>query len=202
MMSRRPIAILAIMFGMTLPGIALAEEDYMEVQRCVWRCLADSPGAESAEYNQCVAAKCNETVAVPAAPGPAPSAALSAVPPWIFGATGDGQGRYAGQVAAETGNNLYYTCDASGVQNLLLSGEVEGPSAILSVDVDGQVFGLFFEQSPGGYTARLEPGSPVPEMFMRAELVHLRNEAGWSLGRFSMAGADLAIAGARAACGL
>jgi hypothetical protein len=192
-MTGRLIAILAI-----LPGMALAQEDYMEVQRCVWRCLADSPGAESAEYNQCVAAKCNEPLTTPAAP----SVAVSEVPPWTSGATGDGQGRYAGQFAPETGSILYYTCNATGVQNLLLSGEAEGPSAILTVDVDGQVFGLFFEQSPGGYTAKLEPGSPVPELFMRAERVDLRNEAGWSLGQFRMGGARAAISGARAGCGL
>lgn len=198
-MLRRVLAVLAV-----LPGMAGAEEDYMEVQRCVWRCLADSPGAESAQYHQCVAAKCNEPSAEPALPRAAapPAAPASGFPAWTFGATADGLGRYAGQFAAETGNVIYYTCDGSGTENLLLSGEVEGPGAVLTLDVDGQAFGLWFEPSPGGYTARLEPGSPVPGLLMRARRFELRNGAGWSLGRFAMGGAGAAIGGARASCGL
>ena len=176
----------------------------MEVQRCIWRCLADSPGAESAQYHQCVAAKCNEAPASPALPrAAAPTVApFSAFPDWSFGATADGLGRYAGQYAAKTGNLIYYTCDGSGTQNLLLSGEVEGPGGVLTLDVDGQAFGLWFEPSPGGYTARLEPGSPVPELLMRAARLEVRNEAGWSLGQFAMGGARQAIGSAQASCGL
>lgn len=197
-MRRLLVPILAV-----LPAIAAAEEDYMEVQRCIWRCLADSPGAESAQYNQCVARQCNDPAPDPAPPVTvAPAPATTSFPAWSFGATADGQGRYAGQFAAETGNLLYYTCDGSGVQNLLLSGEVEGPDAVLTLDADGQVLGLWFAQSPGGYTAQLEPGSPVPDLLMRASQVELRNEAGWSLGRFRMGGAREAISSARASCGL
>ncbi|MFN4191703.1 MAG: hypothetical protein ACK4FR_02065 [Tabrizicola sp.] len=198
-MIRTSVVVLAV-----LPGVASAQEDYMEVQRCVWRCLADSPGAESAEYHQCVAASCGEPApesALPpaAAPPVAPASGFSA---WTFGQTADGQGRYAGQYAAETGSLIYYTCDGSGTQNLLLSGEAEGPGGVLTLDADGQVLGLWFEPSPGGYTARLEPGSPVPDLLMRAARFELRNEAGWSLGRFAMGGAREAIGSARASCGL
>ena len=199
MMIRAFLVLLAV-----LPGIAAAEEDYMEAQRCIWRCLADSPGAESAQYHQCVAAMCNEPAAPPTLPRAAapPAVPSSAFPAWSFGATADGLGRYAGQYAAETGNLIYYTCDGSGTQNLLLSGEVEGPAGVLTLDADGQAFGLWFEPSAGGYTARLEPGSPVPELLMRAARLELRNEAGWSLGRFAMGGARQAIGSARASCGL
>ncbi|WP_137112563.1 hypothetical protein [Rhodobacter sp. SY28-1] len=184
------------------PGVALAQDDdAMEVQRCVWRCLADSPGAESAEYQQCVAARCNDPVATPA-PQPVAPPVVPAGPPWGSGATQDGQGFFAGQYAAETDNFLYYTCDASGTQNLLLTGQVEGPAAVISVDIDGQVLGLWFDVSAGGYTSRLDPGSPLPGLIALARRVELRNGAGWSLGQFGMAGAQEAISAARAACGL
>lgn len=39
-------------------GPALAQEDPMEEQRCVWACLANSPGADSDEYNACVRQYC------------------------------------------------------------------------------------------------------------------------------------------------
>lgn len=181
-----------------MPCAAWAQEDPMELQRCIWRCLADSPGAASAQYQQCVAAQCGEE---PAAPVASPSFAGAGSAPWGVGVTGDGLGHYAGQVAPESGNLFYYTCDASGQQNLILSGP-EGPSAVLTLEVDGQRFGLWFEQTSGGYTARLEPGSPVPGLLGAARRFELRNDAGGSLGAFAMVGAGAAIGGARAACGL
>jgi hypothetical protein len=183
---------------LVVPSMTAAEEDYMEVQRCIWRCLHDSPGAESQEYRQCVAAQCNDPIAA----APLPRAPTVAGPPWSQGVTQDGRGFFAGQVAPETGNLLYYTCDLSGTQNLLLTGVVEGPSAVLTLDIDGQVQGLWFEATPGGFTARLDQGSPVPGLIAGARQVDLRNEAGWSLGLFGMAGAGAAIRAARAACGL
>lgn len=122
--------------------------------------------------------------------------------PQSQGRTQDGQAHYAGQFAPETGNYLYYTCDASGTQNLLLAGGTEGPAAVLTPDVDGQVLGLWFEASDGGNTARLDLGSRVPCLLVGARRLDLHNEAGWSLGLFGMAGAVAAIGGARAACGL
>lgn len=41
-----------------LASAASAEEDPMEEQRCVWRCLADSKGNTDPAYKQCVAAQC------------------------------------------------------------------------------------------------------------------------------------------------
>jgi hypothetical protein len=39
---------------------ANAEPAYMEVQRCIWRCLHDSKGANDPAYKQCVSRQCNE----------------------------------------------------------------------------------------------------------------------------------------------
>lgn len=40
-------------------GAALAEPAYMEEQRCVWRCGADT-GMEQPAYNQCIASRCGD----------------------------------------------------------------------------------------------------------------------------------------------
>lgn len=37
---------------------AAAQDDPMELQRCIWRCLADSKGADDPAYGQCVADVC------------------------------------------------------------------------------------------------------------------------------------------------
>jgi hypothetical protein len=192
---------LLVLMMLAVPALAAAQDDEaMEVQRCIWRCMAEF-GVDSAEYPQCVAEKCNDPVAAPAPQAVVPPV-VPAGPPWGSGATQDGQGFFAGQYATETDNFLYYTCDGAGTQNLLLSGQVEGPAAVISLDIDGQVLGIWFEQSPGGYTARLEPDSPVPALIARAQRLELRNGAGWSLGQFGMAGAEAAVSSARAACGL
>jgi hypothetical protein len=40
-------------------GPAAAQDDPMEEQRCVWRCLADSRGASDPAYHACVRAQCS-----------------------------------------------------------------------------------------------------------------------------------------------
>jgi hypothetical protein len=39
---------------------ALAEPEYMEVQRCIWRCMHNSGGANSPAYQACVQRQCND----------------------------------------------------------------------------------------------------------------------------------------------
>lgn len=53
-------------------AVAAQEADPMAEQRCVWACLANSPGAASAEYSACVAEFCS--------PEPGQGAAASAAP--------------------------------------------------------------------------------------------------------------------------
>jgi hypothetical protein len=190
-----------VLLALVWPVAASAQDDAMEVQRCVWRCLADSPGAESAQYNQCVAAKCSESAAAPPVRSERAGSDLGGTP-WSYGPTQDGQGFFAGQYAPDTGNILYYTCDRSGAQNLLLAGEIEGPAAVLNLEANGQVLGLWFVPTAGGFTSRLDPGSEVPELLASARRLALRNQAGWPLGAFGMLGAGTAINAARAACGL
>ncbi|MDZ4790841.1 MAG: hypothetical protein SGJ17_06450 [Hyphomicrobiales bacterium] len=53
----RIIVALVLLACTSIP--AAVEEDYMEVQRCVWRCLAGSKGADDPAYNACVERLCS-----------------------------------------------------------------------------------------------------------------------------------------------
>jgi hypothetical protein len=73
---RHLLAVLALALGATP---ALAQPDPMEEQRCVWRCLAESRGANDPAYHACVSAQCTgrpprgKAMAPPPPPRPAPS---------------------------------------------------------------------------------------------------------------------------------
>lgn len=178
-----------LMIGLSVTTAA-AQEDPMDLQRCIWRCLADSSGASDPKYHQCVEAVCDTEVEA-ATPDPDPI--------WRVGPTADGQGYYAGQVDRDTGNTLHFTCDATGARNLILSGEVEGPSATLTLEVDGIPSPLWFEAVSGVYFARLD--APLLDTLIKADTLTLFNGINTALGRFPMAGGGAAISSALAACG-
>lgn len=53
------VALLLALAAFAAPAAAV-DDDVMEVQRCIWRCLADSKGSSDPEYTACVAARCND----------------------------------------------------------------------------------------------------------------------------------------------
>lgn len=75
---------LTLWFLLALPLGAQEESPEMEQQRCVWSCLANSPGNVSAEYNACVKRYCEDIGGDPAAdaaPDAAPQQSLRPKPP-------------------------------------------------------------------------------------------------------------------------
>jgi hypothetical protein len=53
---------IAAVIGLALPSIpAFTEPPDMELQRCIWRCLAEYKGASDPAYKRCVAKICNDT---------------------------------------------------------------------------------------------------------------------------------------------
>lgn len=75
----------------TLAGcasVAIAQgipEDVMEVQRCIWRCMAET-GSKRPAYPRCVARNCNEEPASKkSAPANSKSSTQSDAPRWVFG---------------------------------------------------------------------------------------------------------------------
>lgn len=192
-------------------AFAQTADDEMEVQRCVWRCLADSPGAESAAYNACVAAKCSggDVAAAPPAPAPAPApppARPPAPPPaalpqvWQGGTTADGQGRFAGLADPATGAKFYYMCDMHGASLLALIGPEAGLPAPLLLVVNGAPMRVTFQGSGITSSALVPPNHPMLATLARGGMLDIYNGAGSLLGRFSLTGAKEAIAAARTGC--
>lgn len=154
---------------LALPPQAAAQGDPMEQQRCVWACLASSPGVESAEYPACVAARCT-AAAAPATPQPA----------WTGGATADGRGRFAGVADPATGAVLYFLCGPGGRSFLSITGP-EGPSATLTLDVDGQRFAIPFTAEGGAYYTPMPPGAPPLVALVTGRRAVILNAAGTPL---------------------
>lgn len=159
-------ALLVATLTMPLPAAAQEGPEW-EAQRCIWRCLADSPGAASAEYNACVAATCNEPAAAPA-------------PMWTGGITADGQGRFAGIADPATGALLYFMCAPGRPPFLMITGP-EGPSATLTLDVDGQRFALPFTENGGSYVTPMPPGSPPLVAMVTGRRATFFNDLGTAL---------------------
>ncbi|PKP73310.1 MAG: hypothetical protein CVT84_14190 [Alphaproteobacteria bacterium HGW-Alphaproteobacteria-6] len=180
---------------------AAAQEDpEMEMQRCVWRCLADSPGAASAQYNACVQRLCVAQPA-PVQPVPVQPAPMQPVAPvWSGGATADGLGSYAATSDRASSSTLYLICAPGRERYLMLVGS-GGPSTMLDVVIDGAAHALWFTEQGGSYYATLPEGSPVIAALMRGRMVEIVNPAGYRAGTFSLAGAAGPISAALARCG-
>lgn len=89
-MTRRTLTAVALVLAIAAPAVAQDESPEMEQQRCVWSCLANSPGNDSPEYNACVKQYCEDIGAevapadpapAPAEPAPAPKQPTAAKPP-------------------------------------------------------------------------------------------------------------------------
>jgi hypothetical protein len=52
------LVIVALIFLASLSAPASAEPEYMEVQRCIWRCMSHTGGKQPA-YNRCIARDCD-----------------------------------------------------------------------------------------------------------------------------------------------
>lgn len=181
------------LLGMILSGVSLAtpiwaqEGPEWDLQRCIWRCLAASPGAASAEYNNCVAAQCSAEEAE----GDVSDSYGQGR--WFASGTGDGTGNLAGYVDVGTGSTFYVICGVDGRRNLALFGP-EGPEAVLTLNLDGRIFSHRFVPYAGGYYARLPSAAPELTALKQSRVLVIRNEAGGTLF-----GADLQRSGAAAA---
>lgn len=125
-------------FVLTLAFVATtaaAQEDPMEEQRCVWRCLANSAGASDPAYNACVERQCIAGGA-PAAPAPQAKAAPSGG--WVFGDNRQlGRSAY-GQVRQGA---IGLACGAGGwpLELRITKGLFQGPAMTLMFDDGGAV---------------------------------------------------------------
>jgi hypothetical protein len=56
----RYVLVVSILLAYYTAPASAKEDEAMEVQRCVWSCLANSAGADDPAYGNCVDKHCNE----------------------------------------------------------------------------------------------------------------------------------------------
>lgn len=150
----------------------------MEVQRCVWRCLADFGPADRPEYAACVEARCNE-----------------ATSHWSVAPMADGRGLAAGAADPVMGTQLWVICAAGGGPRYLALSGTEGPDAMLTLSIDqGQAIALPFRPSGGVYYAELTAPYAAIAAMRAGGQVHLFNAIGTALFSAPLSGAAEALA--------
>lgn len=176
-----------VMLWLILPGAAVAQEDPMELQRCIWRCLSGSPGAGSAQYNQCV-----EQFCIASAPTAPPAS-------WAWGPTPDGRFFFAG--VSETGGDkgLYYICTRSGDSFFSLTG-LEGPDAQMRFILNNVQYLVPFAWVGGDFRIDQAAGSDFMNAIASAAQVQVQNSGGVEVMSFSLQGAGAAMQQAVNAC--
>lgn len=185
-------AMLRWVFGATLAVLAgplhaqSVPEDAMEVQRCVWRCLDASGGAESAEYHACVASTCDGAAGVPASGG--------VVAVWTVVEVAGGQAMAAYAVDDTMGTELWVVCTLDGASRRIEMLGAEGPDAMLTLNIDGtSVFPLSFTSA--GDVARADLAPPFAELsaLKAGSAVGLMNADGYAVFSSTLKGSSAAI---------
>lgn len=185
----------AVAAMMLVAGPVAAQGDPMEMQRCIWRCLAASPGAASWQYNQCVSTQCShigqQFTPVPQATGP-----------WRAGQATDGYSHYAGvDVPNRAGLGVYYFCNRARQSYLAVFG-LEGPGGVLQFQIDGVGYNLTFNRARGELSFDLPGRSPFLTALSRGQSLRVVNSAGAELFTVPLGGAGASIQQARAVCGV
>lgn len=167
--------------------------DPMEQQRCIWRCLADSPGASSPRYHQCVERLCVE----PSAPQyKAPATATL----WKSGVAADGVTRFAGvDVGQEGGPGFYYMCDRQG-QSYLMLFRHQGPPGMMRFRIGAQDFTVPFDRSRRELTMNVIPGGNFLNALAYGQTAWISDVYGGHVMSVNLQGAAVALQGAFAAC--
>jgi hypothetical protein len=186
----------AAMLIMTMVGTghAMAQMSPEEEQRCVWQCLANSPGgAASSAYNRCVEEMC---VAQPHAtqPNAAPAPRAS----WTSGA-GKGGSHYAG--VEIPGKSFSYLCKRGGPGLLAVAGLSRRADAI-ALRIDQQDYGLPFVAQNGILYTDAPAGSHLLRALLAGSTVRVSDTSSGASASFPLSGSGAAIRKAMAGCGL
>lgn len=178
----------AIMAWAPMTAYAQTQMSDEELQRCVWRCLADSPGAGSSQYNACVERTC-----VNPAPAKSPKS----------GWRNTGKKSGGGQMATITAgySSLSYTCEA-GKPALLSVDRLPGPGDKVVATVDGREYRQPFVTRDDVQITALPAGSPLLAALLAGNQAQFRNPVGRSVSTFSLNGSGKAIRKAMRRCGL
>jgi hypothetical protein len=181
-------AAIAVLMAAALPVSAQMSPE--EEQRCVWSCLANSPGgAAGRAYQQCVADIC---LGEPAAPEP--SAAPKAA--WRAGA-GEGGAWFAG--VELPGASLTFLCRRGGPGLLAVAG-LGARDDGTAITVDGRGYRLPFVAQNGMLYTAADPGSPILGALRTGGVAQVSSRGGSA--DFPLAGSGGAIAAALKGCRL
>lgn len=176
------------------PASAAAQSDPMEQQRCVWSCLANSPGNTSPEYHQCVRTYCagEDVTAQRTATGTGA---------WSSGLASDGFTRFAGLATPDgTGRGVYYMCNPRGDSYLMLFA-MDARPGMFQLVIDGRGYRMPFDRSRQQLTVPMQPHSEVLYQLAGGTWLSVIDSAGVQRMQMGLAGAANAIAVARSACG-
>jgi hypothetical protein len=189
------MVVLAMVWGVPPATAQMSPE---EEQRCVWQCLANSPGAASAEYDSCVQERC---VAQPRAEQPPVSPAPASPTPraaWTSGA-GKGGAHYAG--VEIPGRSFSYLCKRGGPGLLAIAGLSRRADAI-GLRIDQQDYGLNFVAQNGILYTDAPAGSHLLRALLGGKAVHVTDQRSGANATFPLSGSGAAIRKALAGCGL
>lgn len=173
--------IISVIFFLIFPPILGAQES-PELQRCIWSCLAGSPGAASPEYTQCVQAQC--------ASGDKQSNPEAR---WTTGRTHDLQGYFANIGATNSPREISYVCYSDGRSFFVLDIDLEGQGGTMAFVIDGRRFPLNFSRPDSILVAPITPNNRVLSELMSGSRLELLDTTGRTLSSFSLAGSSNAI---------
>lgn len=192
--ARLRIALMVLLAMSCAVPPATAQMSAEEEQRCVWQCLANSPGgAASDAYNRCVEEMCVEQ---PRAAQPPASRTPRAA--WTSGA-GQGGSYYAG--VEIPGKSFSYLCKRGGPGLLAIAGLSRRAEAI-ALRIDDQNYGLSFVAQNGILYTDAPAGSHLLRALLGGKAVHVTDSRSGANASFPLSGSGAAIRKALAGCGL
>lgn len=187
------LAVIAGLAGM-MAGPAQAQfSDPMALQRCIWSCLSNSPGAHSPQYHQCVNQYCNTQQRAPLAP-------VAPAKPWGHGLASDGISHFAGQTSTAGGNvGFYYFCKPRSESYIALFGAYAQPGPLRLV-IGARSHTVYFNRARGELTATIPAQGPVISDLSRGQWLSVRDPSGRSIMEVSLQGASTALYAATSSC--
>ncbi|MBX3597266.1 MAG: hypothetical protein KF874_06815 [Rhizobiaceae bacterium] len=170
-------------------GEAAAQMNPEEEQRCVWQCLANSPGAASRQYQDCVDRMCTSR--------PPEKIPLATPAPRVVWKSGKGAGNSHFAGVESNGKSFSFLCKRGGPGLFAIAG-FRGPADAMAFRIDGQDYGLPFIAQNGIYYTNAT--SHLIKALMSGKAVHIANKQTRVSGAFSLAGSSAAIGNALAGC--
>ncbi|MFA3915491.1 hypothetical protein [Ruegeria hyattellae] len=178
------------------PPVLAQQSDPMALQRCIWSCLANSPGAHSAVYHQCVSRLCTEPQYQPQVVTPAPMA-----PGWSAGMAADGQTWSAGLAVPDGGGQGFYFQCIPGRDSYLMLYGLKAREGVFQLSIDGRVYPLAFHGRRGELTSDLPASAPFLNLLGQGHALSIVDPDGAYRASYSLLNAHGAIWQVRAACG-